>query len=219
MDLEKEAFVDKEELREEVPKKGEPPATLILCCFSHLLVVWVTLCAVKFSCSYFLSKSITTNHVPYSTIAFMNFTVFDINTHLSAKWNLSIRVPENLPGSYICLQGDFQASLLYKNITIATSPPRSYNNLLFHWPQLLKVSGDVSEEDINGAIGKNIVNDIKERSEVRLGLRLFLPDCRENKAGTMKFACDEVKMKFESSYEQKITSTVVGYPNCLYDDH
>ena len=95
----------------------------------------------------------------------------------------------------------------------------SYNNLLFHWPQLLKVSGDVSEEDINGAIGKNIVNDIKERSEVRLGLRLFLPDCRENKAGTMKFACDEVKMKFESSYEQKITSTVVGYPNCLYDDH
>lgn len=63
--------------------------------------------------------------VPDITIAFMNFTVFNTTeTRFSAKWNLSIRVPKNLPGYYICLQGDFQASLLYNFFTIATSPAK-----------------------------------------------------------------------------------------------
>lgn len=94
----------------------------------------------------------------------------------------------------------------------------SYNNLQPHWAQLLKVSGVVSEEDINGAIGKNIMNDIKEKREVRFGSQLFLSDCRKNTTGTIKYVCDEAKLRFHSSF-RKITTTIVGNPACLYVDH
>lgn len=93
----------------------------------------------------------------------------------------------------------------------------SYNNLQPHWAQLFKVSGVVSEEDINGVIGKNIINDIKEKSEVGFGSRLFLPDCRKNTTGTIKYVCDEIKLRVHSSFH-KITTTIVGNPTCLYDD-
>ncbi|XP_010413526.1 PREDICTED: uncharacterized protein LOC104699829 [Camelina sativa] len=223
MEHEKEAFVEKE-VKKEVPESNstirekEPIHETIVLCVC-LLIILGLYCGAICAYSSFPSANKSTQ-VPYITIAFMNFTVLDTNTRLSANWDLSIRVPEKLHGSFICLPGYFQASLLYKNITIATSPIRSYNNLQGHCPQLLKVSGVVSEEDINGAIGKSIMNDIKERVEVRLGLRLFLPDSGENMtgSGTMEFACDEVKMQSDLS-TRNITSTVVGSPTCLLVGH
>lgn len=93
-----------------------------------------------------------------------------------------------------------------------------YNNLRPHWAQLLKVSGVVSEEDTNGAIGKNIENDIKGRSEVRFGgSRLFFSDCREMKTGTMSYTSDEAKFHIESN--SQITATASGNPPGHYDDH
>ncbi|CAN8254102.1 unnamed protein product [Cochlearia groenlandica] len=149
----------------------------------------------------------------------MNLTTSNITkTSFNANWNLSTRVPKSLPGSSLCLQGDFQASLLYKNITITTSPPKSYGNLQPNWPQLLKVSGVISNDYINGAIGKSILDDIKETSEVKFELLLFLPDCRQNTTGTMTYFCDEVKLPFNSNF-QKITTTVVGNPICRYKGH
>lgn len=60
--------------------------------------------------------------VPNIEIASMHFTVSNITqTRLSANWDLLIRIPSNLPDNYICLQGDLQASLFYKNITLVTS--------------------------------------------------------------------------------------------------
>jgi len=63
--------------------------------------------------------------VPKIELASMDFTVQNITmTRLNAKWDLSIRIPDDLPGKYICLQGDLEASLLYKNVTLATSSPQ-----------------------------------------------------------------------------------------------
>lgn len=63
--------------------------------------------------------------VPKIELASIDFTVHNITqTRLSAKWDMSIRIPYDLPGQYICLQGDLQASLLYKNVTLATSSPQ-----------------------------------------------------------------------------------------------
>lgn len=83
---------------------------------------------------------------------------------------------------------------------------------------MLRVSGVINEEDIIGAIEKSIMNDIKERSEVRFGSRLLLSDCRKNTTGTMSYTCDEAKFQFNSN-SQKITTTSVGNPTCHYDDH
>lgn len=40
---------------------------------------------------------------------------------VSARWDLLIRVPGELVGNDICLQGNLQASFLYKNVTLVTS--------------------------------------------------------------------------------------------------
>ncbi|KAF2609384.1 hypothetical protein F2Q68_00046186 [Brassica cretica] len=64
--------------------------------------------------------------VPKIELAAMDFTVLNItDTRLSAKWDVSIRIPYDLPGRYICLQGDFQASFMYKDVTLATSSPQN----------------------------------------------------------------------------------------------
>ncbi|XP_010512405.1 PREDICTED: uncharacterized protein LOC104788349 [Camelina sativa] len=169
--------------------------------------------------SYVCNCVHTDHDVPDITVPLMNIAVLNsTKTRFSAKWNLSIRVPNTLPGPFICLQGDFQASLLYKNITIATSPAKSYNNLQPYWAQLLKVSGVVSEEDTNGAIAKNIMGDIKETNEVWFGSRLFFPDCREMTTGMMSYTCDEAKFHIDSN--SQITATAFGNPICHYDyDH
>ncbi|KFK38189.1 hypothetical protein AALP_AA3G080900 [Arabis alpina] len=56
--------------------------------------------------------------------------------------------------------------LLYKDVTIATSSIESYK-LIPLWPQLLNVSSIASKGDIDGLIVKDIMEDIKERGEIR----------------------------------------------------
>ncbi|CAH8268594.1 unnamed protein product [Arabidopsis lyrata] len=143
----------------------------------------------------------------------MDFTVLNITqTRLSAKWDLSIRIPEDLPGNYICLQGDFQASFLYKNVTLATSSPQNYNNLKYRLPQLLKVSAVVSDEDI-GSIGTCSMEDVKERKQVTFGSQFSLTDCRKKTSGVMSYACHEVTLRFEPGSDMK--ASVFGkHPRC-----
>ncbi|KAL1187805.1 hypothetical protein V5N11_005676 [Cardamine amara subsp. amara] len=154
---------------------------------------------------------------PEIELASMDFTVFNITqTHLSAKWDMSIRIPYNLPRDYICLQGDLQASLLFKNIPIATSSSQKYNNLKYRSAQLLNVSVVVSDEDIGGLIWKAIMEGVKEKKEVIFGSQFFLTDCRKNKAEVMSFACHEATLRFEHGSEMKATlfgnhSTCINY--------
>ncbi|KAF3524703.1 hypothetical protein F2Q69_00051303 [Brassica cretica] len=104
--------------------------------------------------------------VPKIELASLDFTVLNITgTRLSAKWNMSIRIPYDLPSVYICLQGDLQASFLYKNVTLATSSPQNE-------PQVLRISAGVSEEDIDDLIVKDITEDMKEKKEVRFFVAL-----------------------------------------------
>ncbi|KAH0938281.1 hypothetical protein HID58_005742 [Brassica napus] len=93
--------------------------------------------------------------------------------------------------------GDLQASLFYKNITIAISSRHRYENLKLNSPQQLRVSASIYEEDIGGLIGKNIIKDIKEKKEVKFGSQLFLTDCREKSTGVMRYACGETTLRFE----------------------
>ncbi|CAN6938044.1 unnamed protein product, partial [Brassica oleracea] len=135
--------------------------------------------------------------VPKIELASLDFTVLNItDTRLSAKWDMSIRIPYDLPRVYICLQGDLQASFLYKNVTLATSSPQNE-------PQVLRISAGVSEEDIDDLIGKDITEDMKEKKEVRFGTRFYLTDCREKTTGTMRYACDDVTLRFEPGSEMK----------------
>lgn len=62
------------------------------------------------------------NYVPNITIPSIDFTVLNITeTRLSVKWDLLLRIPSDLPGLYMCLKGNFQFSIIYKGVTIATS--------------------------------------------------------------------------------------------------
>lgn len=95
---------------------------------------------------------------------------------------------------------------------------RSYNKLELGTPQLLNVSAVASEEDLSGAIGKEIVEAIKEKSELRFGSRLSLADCREEtKNGTMSYDCDEATLRFEPGSD-RIKATAFGnHPTCIID--
>ncbi|XP_010419127.1 PREDICTED: uncharacterized protein LOC104704793 [Camelina sativa] len=153
--------------------------------------------------------------VPNIEIASMDFTLRNITkTRLSANWDLLIRVPSNLPDLYICLQGDIQASLFYKNITLVTSSAqRVYNNFLFNLyndlkygsAQLLKVSASISEEDMGGLIGKNITKDIKKKREVKFGSQFFLTDCRKGTTEVLSYVCDEITLRFKPGSETNAT--------------
>ncbi|KAG7586501.1 hypothetical protein ISN45_Aa02g017970 [Arabidopsis thaliana x Arabidopsis arenosa] len=154
--------------------------------------------------------------VPKIELASMDFTVHNITqTRLSANWDLSIRIPNDLPGQYICLQGDLQASFLYKNVTLATSSPQKYYNLKYQTPQLLTVSALVYDKDISFSIRKDIIEDIKKKKEVQFVSRFSLTDCRKNTTGVMSYACDEVTLRFEPGSELKATTVFGNYPNCI----
>ena len=72
----------------------------------------------------------------------------------------------------------------------------------------------VSGEDIEGVIGKDITEDIKENKEVRFGTRFYLTDCREKTTGTMRYACDEVTLRFEPGSE--MNAALFGKnPSCV----
>ncbi|CAF2193523.1 hypothetical protein HID58_027506 [Brassica napus] len=90
-----------------------------------------------------------------------------------------------------------------KNVTLAISSPQKYSDLKYNQPQVLRVLVGVSAEDIEGLIGKDITEDIKEKKEVRFGTRFYLTDCREKTTGTMRYACDEVTLRFEPGSEMK----------------
>ncbi|CAH8363872.1 unnamed protein product [Eruca vesicaria subsp. sativa] len=168
------------------------------CCF-------VFVCIVAGLLVFSIYKAATYKEpVPKIELASMDFTVLNISdTRLSAKWNMSIRIPNDLPGKFICFQGDLQASFLYKNITLATSSQEKYTNLIYDEPQVLRVSASLSREDIDGLIGKDITEDIKEKKEVRFGTRFYLTDCRKKTSGTLRYACDDVTLRFEPGSEMK----------------
>lgn len=78
---------------------------LMLCCFSILLAMLVPdIKIVHMSFTTDLNNNITTQQAHYLPL-------------VSARWDLLIRVPAELVGDYICLQGN----LLYKNATLVTS--------------------------------------------------------------------------------------------------
>uniref|UniRef100_A0A0D3A5D2 Uncharacterized protein n=1 Tax=Brassica oleracea var. oleracea TaxID=109376 RepID=A0A0D3A5D2_BRAOL len=73
--------------------------------------------------------------VPEIKIVHMSFTT-ELNNNsttqqvhylplVSARWDLLIRVPGKLVGDYICLQGNLQASFLYKNVSPAAATAES----------------------------------------------------------------------------------------------
>ena len=72
----------------------------------------------------------------------------------------------------------------------------------------------VSAEDIEGLIGKDITEDIKEKKEVRFGTRFYITDCRENTTGTMRYACDEVTLRFEPDSGMK-AAFFGNNPSCV----
>ncbi|CAA7031855.1 unnamed protein product [Microthlaspi erraticum] len=57
------------------------------------------------------------NYVPEITIPSTDFNVLNVTeSRLDVKWDLLIRLPSDLPGYYMCLKGDFQVFMLYKDI-------------------------------------------------------------------------------------------------------
>jgi len=115
--MKKEALVPK--LTSELPPftlKDHPKfvvLVVILFCIAFFI-------AMTF-CGYEQDKE-KENYVPNITIPSMDFTVLNITeTHLSVKWDLLLRIPRDLPGWYMCLKGDFQLSIIYRGVTIATS--------------------------------------------------------------------------------------------------
>ncbi|KAL0891730.1 hypothetical protein Bca101_015713 [Brassica carinata] len=118
---------------------------------------------------------------------------------------------------YLPLVGSLQSSFLYKNVTLATSSIHSYNELELGAPQLLTVSAVASGEDLSGAIGKEIMDTIKERNEVQFGSRLSLTDCREEtEKGTVSYECDEAKLRSDHQGSDQIKATAFGdHPTCF----
>ncbi|KAJ0242750.1 F202 protein [Hirschfeldia incana] len=181
-------------------KEGGLP--IVVCC-----LIGLSIYLFPFGLLWWLDEQTPVRAVPEIEVASMDFTIHNITqTHLSATWDLLTRIPSRLPDNYICLQGDLQASLFYKNITIAISSRHRYENLKRNSPQQLRVSASIYEEDISGLVGKNIITDIKEKMEVKFGSQLFLTDCREKSTGVMRYACDETTLRFEPGSETKATS-------------
>ncbi|CAL9224264.1 unnamed protein product [Arabidopsis halleri] len=155
------------------------------------------------------------NYVPNITIPSIDFTVLNITeTRLSVKWDLLLRIPRDLPGWYMCLKGNFQFSIIYKGVTIATSFIESYN-LIPRWAQLIRVSSIATEGDMDGVILTDIMKDIKEKNEIRFGSQLILPDCRYGTTGKMNYACDVAMLRFEPGSQRN--ATLFGnHPICRY---
>ncbi|AED94421.1 transmembrane protein, putative (DUF1163) [Arabidopsis thaliana] len=206
--MKKEALVPK--LTSELPPftlKDHPKfvvLVVILFCIAFFI-------AMTF-CGYEQDKE-KENYVPNITIPSMDFTVLNITeTHLSVKWDLLLRIPRDLPGWYMCLKGDFQLSIIYRGVTIATS---SIESLIPRWAQLIRVSSIASEGDMEGVIIKDIMKDIKEKGEIRFRSRLLLPDCRYGTSGKMNYACDEAMLRFEPGSQRN--ATLFGdHPICRY---
>ncbi|CAH8337450.1 unnamed protein product [Eruca vesicaria subsp. sativa] len=136
------------------------------------------------------------------TIRSMDFTVLNMTeTRLSVKWDLLIRIAPENPVCFLCRNGDYKVNISYNGVTIATSPIESYI-----WAALmLKVSLIASEGDMDGAIMKNIVEDIKARGEVRFGSGMLFSDGRDGTSGKMNYACDEATLRFKPGSQRDAT--------------
>ncbi|XP_010513699.1 PREDICTED: uncharacterized protein LOC104789750 [Camelina sativa] len=153
------------------------------------------------------------NYVPDIIIPSMDFTVLNLTeTRRSVKWDLVIRIPSDLPGYYTCLKGSFQTFIHYKGVTIANSS-LSYN-LIPNWPQLLNTSSVAFEGDMDSVVVKDIMEDIKERRDMRFGTQLLFPDCRSGR--TMNYKCDETALRFEPGSQRKAATFEKTSPVCHY---
>lgn len=64
---------------------------------------------------------------------------------------------------------------------------------------------------MSGALGKDIMEAVKERDEVRFGSQLSLTDCREETMkGTISYECDEAKLRLELGSDQ-----IGKHPTCF----
>lgn len=89
-----------------------------------------------------------------------------------------------------------------------------YEYLNHKSPQLLRFSATVSEKDIRGLVGQNIIKDIKEKSEVRFGSRVFLARCRENSTRVLSYNCDETTLRFDPGSNMKAIIASRNNPTC-----
>ncbi|CAF2063687.1 BnaC06g43600D [Brassica napus] len=123
---------------------------------------------------------------------------------------------QNFLVTYECLEGDFKVFIVYEGVTIATSSIEiSYTRITPSRPKLLTASLTASLGDMDGAIVENILDDIKEKGEMRFGSRLLLPECRSETSGKMNYACDEATLRFEPGSQR--SATLFGnQPNCHY---
>ncbi|CAN6938002.1 unnamed protein product [Brassica oleracea var. botrytis] len=146
----------------------------------------------------------------------MDFTVINMTEPLSVKWDLLIRIYPKHPGNYVHLEGDFKVFIVYEEVTIATSSIEiSYTRISPLRSKLLTASLTASLGDMDGAIVENILDDIKEKGEMRFGSRLLLPECRSEMSGKMNYACDEATLRFEPGSQR--SATLFGnQPNCHY---
>ncbi|CAG7887353.1 hypothetical protein BRARA_A01305 [Brassica rapa] len=178
---------------------------LLICCFLILLSMLVPqIKIVHMSFTTELNNNSTTQQVHYLPL-------------VSARWDLLIRVPGKLVGDYICLQGNLQASFLYKNVTLVTSSVQSYGKLEVGVPQLLNISAVATEEDLGGAAGMGeIMEAIKERTELRFGSRLSLTDCREEtEEGALSYDCEDTMLKFEQGSNHIKATTFGKHASCI----
>ncbi|XP_019083023.1 PREDICTED: uncharacterized protein LOC104701647 [Camelina sativa] len=152
------------------------------------------------------------NYVPDIIIPSMDLVLNLTETRRSVKWDLVIRIPSDLPGYYTCLKGSFQTFILYQGVNIANSS-LSYN-LIPNWPQLLNTSSVAFEGDMDSVVVKDIMEDIKERRDMRFGTQLLFPDCRSGR--TMNYTCDETALRFEPGSQRKAATFEKTSPVCHY---
>lgn len=83
-------------------------------------------------------------------------------------------------------------------------------------PQLLNISAFATEEDLGGAAGREIMETIKERRELRFGSRLSFTDCRvETEEGTLSYDCDETMLRFEQGSNHIKAATFGKHATCI----
>ncbi|AAD46035.1 F16N3.21 [Arabidopsis thaliana] len=58
---------------------------------------------------------------------------------------------------------------------------------------------------MDGVIVKDIMENIKERGDMRFGSRLHFPDCRDGTTGKMNYVCDEARLRFELGSQRTAT--------------
>lgn len=102
---------------EEMKQRKEDLRACFILCYFVLVICWFLILLSM------LVPEIKIVHMSFTTELNNNSTTQQVHylPLVSARWDLLIRVPGKLVGDYICLQGNLQASFLYKNVTLVTS--------------------------------------------------------------------------------------------------